>query len=700
MDLLAEHLSQDQMQNRLTDAEITEQVDCLTELATSPDVIKALMPSAYALIRSAPSDPRPQLLAATLLERSRVREHMTETWAALFDRFPHLNTALRYWIRWLNREKRTDEAVALLQRLFDDEGQTDEDLIHQAELYGEIRDPEASDRLFEQLVARFPDNVRIRVIFGKTLFSRGDILRAFEILDPVRDQNLSRTAKSVLEQNDRAILAMEAIRPNSATISPSGPAALYNAIALFHNRVPRPIAQDEISGVAFYTGSLGAGGAERQLTQIASTFHHRSRTNRRIDGTRITGKVEVIVNSTDADRGKDFFLSVLETNGVPLSITTQMPTDGLSSLSDRLEILEDLAPILPTNARFGLDRLVAHFQKNQPDVAYIWQDGAVLTGALAALVAGVPRIAISLRGLPPNLRPHLMKPEYKSLYKALALVPGVSFSCNSRTAADAYGEWLDIPSEQFSVLYNAVRPLASEPQDEDKALCQSFEEATPDATFTLGGVFRCTPNKRGLTWVEFAARTLRRFPTTRFIHVGDGEELDALRTKAVALGIDQRILFVGRSACPGFWYKNMDAVLLLSENEGLPNVLIEAQISGKPVISTPAGGARETFLPGSTGYLLSSAASPDINEFMAHFTSLVESPAICRSMGQAARDNARARFSLDHILSQTVRHLHGAHVVEHSDMPPPNNVTPMPRTPRVTAPPPRVREAYNIFAEN
>ena len=43
-------------------------------------------------------------------------------------------------------------------------------------------------------------------------------------------------------------------------------------------------------------------------------------------------------------------------------------------------------------------------------------------------------------------------------------------------------------------------------------------------------------------------------------------------------------------------------------------MLIEAQLAGVGVVSTPAGGAAEAFLPGRTGVLLSSATNPDLAE--------------------------------------------------------------------------------------
>ena len=47
----------------------------------------------------------------------------------------------------------------------------------------------------------------------------------------------------------------------------------------------------------------------------------------------------------------------------------------------------------------------------------------------------------------------------------------------------------------------------------------------------------------------------------------------------------------------------MDCFVLTSKVEGLPNVIIEAQYSGIPVISTDAGGARECVIENTTGLI-------------------------------------------------------------------------------------------------
>src|SRR5262249_61632640 len=56
----------------------------------------------------------------------------------------------------------------------------------------------------------------------------------------------------------------------------------------------------------------------------------------------------------------------------------------------------------------------------------------------------------------------------------------------------------------------------------------------------------------------------------------------------------------------------MDVLLLTSFGEGLPNVLLEAQWSGTPVVTTDVGGASEAINPGVTGWAVPSGDARDL----------------------------------------------------------------------------------------
>jgi glycosyltransferase involved in cell wall biosynthesis len=121
------------------------------------------------------------------------------------------------------------------------------------------------------------------------------------------------------------------------------------------------------------------------------------------------------------------------------------------------------------------------------------------------------------------------------------------------------------------------------------------------------------------------------------------------------LGVVDRILFVGRSTDVGYWMKKMDVLVLMSSFEGLPNVLIEAQYLGVPVVSTPAGGASECFIEGVTGHLLGSADKTDLDEACDKVQALIGRAQDEAIFGPATRDFLEPNFSVPRMLENFVR---------------------------------------------
>ena len=348
-------------------------------------------------------------------------------------------------------------------------------------------------------------------------------------------------------------------------------------------------------------------------------------------------------------QGLDFFLPVLVKAQIPVTEINKLPPVSVSHQSVPEGRLGRLLEQLPPPVHYGVTRLAPVLRTNPFDVVSLWQDGTCLFGALAALLAGAPTIHLVFRGLPPNIRKDRFREEYPELYQALAQVPGVHFVSNSRKAAEAYSEWLGIPIVRFHVLYNGVPDLATDAAATDQDKWRAFQENTADATETIGGVFRLEPDKRPQLWIKLAA-LLKQRPRARFVIVGDGRLHENIVALAEELQVTERLLLVGLSNHVGYWYSQMDAKVLLSRYEGLPNVLIEAQLLGVPVVSTPAGGAGECFVEDQTGHLLGDVEHPDLHEACDKVASIVDRVRDDPALKAQSRTRAQHLFSLDAML--------------------------------------------------
>ena len=89
--------------------------------------------------------------------------------------------------------------------------------------------------------------------------------------------------------------------------------------------------------------------------------------------------------------------------------------------------------------------------------------------------------------------------------------------------------------------------------------------------------------------------------------------------------------------------KRMQLFLLTSRVEGLPNVLIEAQGFGVPVISTSAGGSEETFKDNETGRLSRLGTKGELVDLLD--VSLKDVKWL-QMASEKSRSHARAKFSV------------------------------------------------------
>ncbi len=100
---------------------------------------------------------------------------------------------------------------------------------------------------------------------------------------------------------------------------------------------------------------------------------------------------------------------------------------------------------------------------------------------------------------------------------------------------------------------------------------------------------------RRLKRVDVILEALARLPSVRLAIVGQGPEAARLADQARRLDLEQRVLFVGPQphARLPIWYAAADCVVLASESEGTPTVLVEAMAMGRPVVATRVGGVAD-----------------------------------------------------------------------------------------------------------
>ena len=112
---------------------------------------------------------------------------------------------------------------------------------------------------------------------------------------------------------------------------------------------------------------------------------------------------------------------------------------------------------------------------------------------------------------------------------------------------------------------------------------------------------------------------------------------------AEKIGLKDDVEFMGYRDDVNNQLKQLDIFLLTSSIEGLPNVLIEAQAMGIPVVSTNVGGARETFIDMTSGKLVHSSDPVNLANAVIE---VLESDPIMNYGGQKGKEFVESRFGV------------------------------------------------------
>ena len=110
--------------------------------------------------------------------------------------------------------------------------------------------------------------------------------------------------------------------------------------------------------------------------------------------------------------------------------------------------------------------------------------------------------------------------------------------------------------------------------------------------------------QKGMQYLLAAAKELINLPDLRIILVGDNFDCEPFISQITATGMSEHIIQTGfRNDVPQI-AAACDVLILPSEREGLPRVVLESLASGTPVISSANEGAMEIVTDQFNGYIV------------------------------------------------------------------------------------------------
>jgi glycosyltransferase involved in cell wall biosynthesis len=208
----------------------------------------------------------------------------------------------------------------------------------------------------------------------------------------------------------------------------------------------------------------------------------------------------------------------------------------------------------------------------------------------------------------------------------------VAVSEYTATIARSYG------IRRTVVVPNGIDPEAWRPT--------ASRDAHPnDPPFTVAFVGRISAEKGPLEFVETARAASRKEPGIRFVVLGEGPDLPAMRAAVASAGLSLNFDFRGYQPPTELKtaYRTMDVLALPSRREGLPMALLEACAMGVCVAAFSVGGIPEVIVHGQNGLL---AKPGDTGDLAAQILTLRQDAPLAARLRKNARTTVENHFSV------------------------------------------------------
>jgi glycosyltransferase involved in cell wall biosynthesis len=346
--------------------------------------------------------------------------------------------------------------------------------------------------------------------------------------------------------------------------------------------------------IAFITGSLVHGGAERQAITLANRL---------------------------ADRGHDCHAIYVKNDPSQLGRLRLPPHSTVRCLHAARYL--DLKAVSHLHAM--LDRL-------SPDVVLATNPYALMYASLAH--AGAPIVAALHSTYIRTTKEQLQMLAYRPFFWSAACAV---FVCERQKR-----HWLHrgLFGRKNRVIYNGVDLEHWQPAEVSTApLRRVLGFAQDDYVIGLSAVLR--PEKNPVQLVEAIAQLGRRGLPARALFIGDGPERSKVEKASRTLGVADRIVISGFQEDVRPFLSACDVVTLTSFTEAFSLAAIEAMALGRPVVHAEVGGAAEMIQPGQDGWLF---PVNDTATLVDRLMALADPIARAR-MGENARATVVQRFS-------------------------------------------------------
>ncbi len=295
--------------------------------------------------------------------------------------------------------------------------------------------------------------------------------------------------------------------------------------------------------------------------------------------------------------------------------------------------------IRPWRDAVSIGRMRRLFRCEGFDVVHSHTAKAGVVSAAAARLARVPLVVHTYHGLPfYGDQSKRSFHSYRLIERTACRVRDHVFSQNRQDlsmCASLMGSSHKVSYEGNGVDAAFVRRSACEQID------RAMAEFRPNG-LRIAMVSRLQPVKRVGDFLAALAILSSEGVDFSAVIAGPGPMGDALRAKALALGLTNRVKILGWIPYVHGLLSAADVVVLASEKEGIPRSLMEAMAMGKAVVATDVPGTKELVVDYVTGYL---TPLGDVDALAGALKKLARDESTRHSFGQAGRTRVENDFN-------------------------------------------------------
>jgi len=275
-------------------------------------------------------------------------------------------------------------------------------------------------------------------------------------------------------------------------------------------------------------------------------------------------------------------------------------------------------------------------------------------GRVAAKLARTPIVIHSLHGITFHKNLNTAR---KKLYVYLEMLTGHWTDYFITVGEDVKQKYLSIPigtkEKYFTVRSGFDFEKFSKARDNEENLRNLLrkELRLSQRDVLIGMVSRIEPRKGHIYLLRAAKVVIKTHPQSKFLIIGEGYYKEALMHEVKKARCENNFVFTGHRNDVERMMVSLDIFVLTSLWEGLPRVLVQAALLGKPIVTFDVEGAREVVKENVNGFIV---PTKDVQLLAVRLIQLIDDLDSARRIGKRGMELVDGFWDKNVMVKQTV----------------------------------------------